>query len=138
MARKQKELQIGDKTYTIKELTVNQILQLFGGELAKDGTLSIKKISAKEENKSQLFDDVTEIIAMLKKAIGYCCPDITFEALGDMGPSEVMELWDGFKEVNSDFFVVLKSLGVLEMLEATFQEVKEAALSNFSKIAAIS
>lgn len=56
----------------------------------------------------------------------------TVDDLKKLAPSEIRELWEGFKEVNSDFFDVARAVGLTGLLE----HLQRAIISDFSKLLA--
>lgn len=128
------------REFTIKELTIEQIIELsqtsslFGGN--KEG-----------ENEKPAQDPAT-VMAMqnipilghlkdlgfeLEKVMKSTC-DFSLEDLKPLAPSEVKEVWNGFKEVNQDFLEVLEKLGLTKAFELMVEKVS----NSFSAIAAIS
>lgn len=99
------------KSFTVNELSVAQVMELM------------------QDN--EIFSDTS--LAGLQKALARVLPqvsNVTVEDLKKMAPSEIRVLWEGFKEVNSDFFEVSRALGVTGLLE----EIKLALMSDFSKL----
>jgi hypothetical protein len=108
---KQISIEGHEKEFVVNELGVNQVLQL----LQRDDLMGDLSINNLEKTLVGLLPEFSNItIADLKK----------------MAPSEIRQLWEGFKEVNSDFFEVSRALGVSGLLET----LKEAILSDFSKL----
>lgn len=100
-----------NKDFTVNELTVAQVMELFDNE--------------------DLLADTS--IEGLKRTLAQLLPEfsnITLEDMKRMAPSELRELWEGFKEVNSDFFEVSRALGLTTMLET----IKQGVMSDFSKL----
>ena len=52
--------------------------------------------------------------------------DLTFEEMKDLAPSELMQGWNIFKEVNADFFVIAQTIGLGETVKA----MKEMFVNN--------
>lgn len=117
--RKTETIELGDDQdkieITIRELTVEQILGLFDkwknltGEEDDDQTTTMKK------ELQILFDLVVD--------------GVNFESLNKYTPSELRELWDTFKGVNSVFFDVVNSLGIMESLKELINATKNDFLS---------
>ena len=105
--RKRKIVKINDKEFTVKELAVKDIREIWE-EVGGEGDLAgIKKLV------EQHMPKVT---------------DATLEDFKNMTPSEIMELVDAFKEVNSAFFEMARSLGLGRMIE----EIKPAIIRDFT------
>lgn len=91
MSQKTKTITIRDKTFTLQELPVKAIWNL---------------MNSKEENKAvNMFDQGRELLSL-------ACPELTKDALLDLYPSEIRELWAGFEEVNADFLEVARAIGL--------------------------
>jgi len=127
--RLSKTVKIDSKEYTIKELTLNDIIEL----LQKSNFLNTSG-SGVEEQESSKKDDLTRLKSDLEEMMKRCC-DFDIEDLKkqNVAPSEIKQLFDAFKEVNSDFLAGAKALGVTEI----FTQLKVAALQNFSSLLAI-
>ncbi len=97
-----------DKTFIFSELTVNQILELV------DVFKNVDDISI-----MGLLEKLDDFLPMLG--------NVTRSDLKSMAPSEIEELFDKFKSVNSSFFKVAGLLGLSEM----GQEIKKAFISDF-------
>lgn len=110
MARKTKVVTIEGKDIVVKELTVKQVLGLFSKDGAKFGDITLPDVVDK-------FQDLLPI------ATG-----MTADELMEMAPSELVTIYDTFKEVNAVFFEVLASLGITKILA----EVKTSTVQNFS------
>jgi hypothetical protein len=112
MARGQKTLQIEghvEKQYTVYELTVGQIIDLFDGQLM-DGSMPLP----------QFFDHfVTTILPIAS--------NLTKDDVRKLTPSEVKILYDAFLEVNGTFFDLAKKSGVITILA----KVKDVATAQF-------
>jgi len=135
MPRKREVVKIDDKEYTIKELTVEEIINISSGSvffsgLLKDDGVGKQDESEKDKKKSDLLDnmDIVTIMSDLNRVMETCC-DFKSKDLVKLAPSQIREIYNGFKKVNSDFLSCLKALGVAE----AFINIKDAALSRFSK-----
>ncbi|MBV5305563.1 MAG: hypothetical protein J0652_02595 [Desulfobulbaceae bacterium] len=88
--QKIKTIQINGNSFTVKELPVRVIWNLFNnGSAAKQS-------------------GVERVQSLLKLA----CPELTEELLLDLYPSEVKEIWTVFEEVNADFLGVIRQVGL--------------------------
>jgi len=105
-----KEITIGDKKITIKELTVRQIIDI-SRNFSKD------KIGGEPgEDK----DDATTFAYILKEVqanMALTIEGITLEELMDLYPSDLKELYKVFKEVNGAFLDAADQMGILDILK---------------------
>jgi hypothetical protein len=111
---------VKQKTITVKELTVREILNLANDEALK-GTAS--------------SGDGFELVALKEQADKYLPQFIegaTVDDLLDMKPSQLREIYDKFMEVNSTFFAVARSMGLDQILE----QLKLAVQRDFLKLLA--
>ncbi len=137
MAQKTKEVRIGDKIIIVRELAVLQIWGLIGDPEDDD-----KKETATESKATSLLGDIS---TKLDTFLGLAT-NITREDLLTMYPSEIEEIWDAFKKVNSSFLGLtqkLWSLGfnqllkkfmpiILEVVEETMTAEMRAAVGPIS------
>jgi hypothetical protein len=106
MTQKTKTIQMGEKSFTLKELPVKVLWNILNNE---------------DQNKKTSFIDESQTLLNL------ACPELTQEALLDLYPSEIEELWHGFEEVNSAFLAVARKVGLGEALIGT---VRGAVMSS--------
>lgn len=118
------------REFTVKELTVQDILDLFqtnslikGGKREKPG-VNIPGFSFINLLLS-FKPDVEEIMRR-------SC-DFTFEELLTLPPSDIKRLYDGFQEVNQTFFDVSEKLGIREMLIGILETEKVESTTDFSE-----
>lgn len=104
--RKRKIVKIDDREITVKELSVEDILDLQGLNLA---------------------DFESALAGFLPR-----CTDIGLGALKKLAPSEIRLLVDAFREVNADFFLTAGWLG----LDGLLANLKAAILRDFSELLA--
>lgn len=113
MARKTAEftLEVNGKKadWTIYELRVRTILELFE-KFEKN-----QNSETETDQFKRLFNDLLPKIT-----------DLTFEEMKDLAPSELMQGWNIFKEVNADFFVIAQTIGLGETVKA----MKEMFVNN--------
>ena len=129
--RKKTTVTIDNKKYEIKELTVEEIIQL--GQSNKFFGTSNSDNGVEENPKNDSVKDSVEDFDMLKsdiEAIMDASCDFKMSDLRKLAPSEINLLFEAFKEVNSDFFGWLKVLGIAELLD----QIRAALLQNFSKM----
>ncbi|MGD9156801.1 MAG: hypothetical protein PVG39_00205 [Desulfobacteraceae bacterium] len=132
-------MKIDDKEYTIKELTVGEIINITQGSVFFSGPLKGNGVGDKDKSKKgdeakgkkseNLTDEITDIMSDFKRLMKTCC-DFGPEDLVKLTPSQIREIYDGFKKVNSDFLSSLKALGVAEALV----NIRDVALNRFSKM----
>ncbi|MDR2550020.1 MAG: hypothetical protein LBD10_07485 [Desulfobulbus sp.] len=103
--QKIKTIQIGHKSFTLKELPVRTVWELLNNEQAA-GT------GGQADHCKQL--------------LRLACPELTDEALLDLYPSEIEELWHGFEEVNAAFLGVVRRIGLIDILIDSFKPVLAA------------
>jgi len=111
MARKTKTFEIEgyEKSFTVYELTVKQIMDLMQQDI-QDTTLT--GLTAQFESFLPLASD------------------IKLPQLYDMTPSDIKIIWERFKEVNDTFFVVSQQAGLGDLLGA----LKKAIVEDFGKL----
>ena len=104
--RKVKIIKIDDQEITIKELRVRDIYEL-----------------AASDEKLPMMERLEDALSR--------CSDTSKEKLMDMTPSELEELWAGFREVNSSFLSLAEKAGlgsIFETIKATFQNALSSNL----------
>jgi hypothetical protein len=104
--RKHATTKIDDKEFSVKELRVQDLLDILNG---------IGEAGGIEE----------EIEKWLPR-----CTDLTFEDLRKMAPSELMQVYEKFREVNADFFEIAGRLGLNQMAA----RMKESFMKEFSEV----
>lgn len=95
--QKVKVVQIGQRSFTIKELPVRVIWDLVNNS-SDQGRLSGGAVDQ--------FRDLLQL----------ACPELNQDVLLDMYPSEIEELWKGFEEVNAAFLGVVRRIGLIDIL----------------------
>lgn len=134
MPRKREVVKIDDKEYTIKELTVGEIIDLTQGSVFFSGPLKgvgDKPAKGEKEKKSNggLQEEISSVMKDLERIMNTCC-DFGPKDLVELTPSQIREVYEGFKKVNADFLSSLKALGVAEALVS----IRDVALNRFSKM----
>ncbi len=109
--RKTKTIKIDGKEITVKELKIKTIFKLWDNFFTKDMSLASFR---------EMFGDLLPVMA----------PELKMDDLEDMAPSEIRFLWDTFREVNADFFAVVRLEGAGQVLA----ELKKALLSDFANL----
>lgn len=99
--QKIKTIQIGPRSFTLKELPVRAVWDLVNNE--QQATEPINMV-----------DRGRELLRM-------ACPELTRDVLIDLYPSEVEELWQGFQEVNAAFLGVVRRIGMIDILIDSFR-----------------
>lgn len=125
MARKRVVKKIDGKEYELKELTVINIIDLIQN-------FNFFQEEKPEENKKEenIIDteNIVSIISFLEKVLKVSA-DFDINDLKTLSPSEIRILFEAFKEVNSDFFLLLQKTNLLEVI----QNIQEAMMENFSR-----
>lgn len=102
-----------DKSFTVNELKMKEIISLMSEDLLNDLTMETMK---------QRFSEV--LLPM--------CSNIEFADLEDMAPSEFMQIWEKFKEANKSFFELAQKMGLGELME----KMKLAIFADFGSLVA--
>ena len=100
MSQKTKIIKVGDASFTLKELPVKILWDLMNNEA--------------DEKKDQ--EDNMSMLDRGRELLELACPELTMDELLKLYPSEIEELWEGFKEVNSSFLEVARTIGLGEAL----------------------
>lgn len=98
---------------TVKELTVKQVLSTF--DRWKD--------AKEDEGFKGLLEDVRGLFDL-------SISGIQFKELENLAPSEIQQIYDKFKEVNSVFFDLADSMGLNDLLKELASGIKK----DFSKL----
>ena len=106
--RKRKVIKIDDREITVKELTAEQILGMIEGEQDSIGDLKSKAL--------ELYPDII---------------DIPLKDLKKMAPSEIKEIYDGFREVNAVFFDVARFVSKSSLTKEFLKKIQSALLADF-------
>ena len=128
MSRRREVVKIDDKEYSIKELTVQDIIDITSGSMFFSGLLSGK---SKEENPASNEPPLSEIQTILSdidRVMEKTC-DFKVKDLYHLAPSDIRKLYETFQKVNSDFLLVLEKVGAVELLAG----IRDTALNHFSK-----
>jgi len=112
--RNREIVKIDEEEFSIKELTVKEIIDLYNGILEED-------LSA-ENFKTQ----IPEVLKLV-------CPELTLERLQSFTPSAIMKLWQGFTTANSSFFDIARTFGIQQLAEEVRANVVEILRGEFSK-----
>lgn len=107
------EIEGYDQTFHVYELKVKQIISLISGDYLDD-----MSVDGLKKNFSEVFLPM--------------CSNITMEVIEDMAPSELEFIWSKFREANKSFFALAQKMGLEELME----QIKQAIIADFGKIAA--
>lgn len=110
--QKTKAVQIGPKSFTLKELPVRIVWDLVNNPTGSDSEMSFA-------------DRFQELLAL-------SCPELTTETFLDLYPSEIEELWRGFEEVNAAFLGVVRRVGLDAALTGAVTEVVGRSIAQFA------
>jgi hypothetical protein len=100
-----------DKSFVVNELSVKEIISLMQDEGIQGQDIdSLKRV-------------FTERLLPL-------CVNVEMDELIEMVPSDIMIMWERFKDMNKDFFGMAQKLGLAELVE----DLKKGAISDFSKL----
>jgi hypothetical protein len=91
-----KEVRIDDRIIKVNELTVKQLIEL-GRRFTDRGPDADTSTKA-------FIDEIRGSLSMVVEGI-------TFEELESLAPSEITQLYDAFKEVNSAFLTIAEKMG---------------------------
>ncbi len=109
--QKTKNIQIGSRSFTLKELPVRVIWDLINNSQAKETTGMLDR-----------FQDLLHL----------ACPELTPEVLLELYPSEIEELWQGFEEVNAAFLGVVRRIGLDKVLFLAVHETITTSITQFA------
>ena len=111
-----KEINIGGKRITVRELLVRDVWELIQQDVALD---------LHEDDGARMDGDGLKqrIDNLLSK-----CTGLTIDDLLDYYPSEVVDLWEAVMEVNQAFFDLPRKMG----LNRTMEKLQEALVIDFN------
>lgn len=112
--RNREVVKIDEEEYSIKELTVQEIIDLYNGVLEED-------LSA--ENFQTQLPEVLKLV----------CPELDMDKLRTLTPSALMLLWNGFRKANESFFDIARAFGIDQLVEEVRANVLEILKGEFSK-----
>jgi hypothetical protein len=90
---KTKIVRIDEQTFTVKELPMKVVRELVNGE-----------------------DKDTPMLERAKRLLQLACPELTTDAMWEMYPSEIEEIWRAFEEVNAAFLGVMRTLKIDQII----------------------
>lgn len=104
-----------DKSFIINELSVKEIISLI-------------------QDEGITGQDLDSLRSVFKDRLLPLCINADLDELVEMTPSEIMQMWDRFKEMNKSFFGMAQTLGLTKVVE----DLKNAAIADFSKVLVLS
>ena len=113
--QKTKAIQIGNRSFTLKELPVRVIWDLINNSPTAD----------QAEKPTGMLDRFKDLLQL-------ACPELTQEVMLELYPSELEELWRGFEEVNAAFLGIVRRIG---LDKALFLAVHESITSSMMQFA---
>ncbi len=123
--RKTKDVEIDKRVYTVRELTVKEIIGIF--ERHDEKILKEKEESTDDTDttgsigflRSELQDMLNLGLEKGKEGEVYTMDDFI-----DMAPSDLKLLYDTFKEVNQVFFDIARQLGAGKIVEDMITQIR--------------
>lgn len=131
--RVSKQIKVGDNdsiTITVKELHMEKILPL----LKEYEENEKKKQLAKENSKSvenQIF--TKQISTIFNEMLG-----MDEQSLTKLSGSDMKRIWDTVKEVNKDFFEMLREMKILPIVEKILEMAMQNFLTSFQQVLSFS
>ena len=86
--QKSKIIQVGQRSFTLKELNMRSVWALINN------------------------DDQATVLDRGRELLKLGCQELDTDALLDLYPSEIEELWHGFEEVNAAFLGMVRLAGI--------------------------
>ena len=111
--QKTKNIPIGNRSFTLKELPVRIIWDLINNSQAEQSA---------------------GMLGRFQELLKLACPELTQEVLLDLYPSEIEELWAGFEEVNSAFLAVIRRIGLDKALIGAVSEAITTSIGQFAAL----
>lgn len=125
--RQTKDVEIDKRVYTVRELTVKEIIGVFQRH-------DEKVLKEKEEEESTDGTDTTGSIGFLKSELqemlnlalekGKEGEVYTMNDFIDMAPSDLKIIYDTFREVNEVFFDIARQLGAGKIVEDMIAQIR--------------
>ena len=109
--QKTKTVTIDKETFTVKELSIKTIYGLINNK-------DTKKVTDKD-----FFEELLRL----------SCPELTFEKMLEMYPSEVDEIYQVWKEVNKSFLAAMDRLGIFQLVQQAVQPLIKLSLAEAVK-----
>lgn len=124
------KLEGSSKEYTVRELTVKEIMDLLSG--SDDGSNHTEEEDEDLKALSGLVSNLLGDTGYVKRFLSIAMPGTKITDLLELAPSELMQIWGVVKEVNSHFFELAQKLEIPERLLGIAQNI----LTDFSEHAA--
>lgn len=96
--------------------------------------LSVKEIISLMQDEGIQGQDLNSLKSVFTEKLLPLCVNVEIDELIGMVPSEIMIMWEHFKDMNKDFFDVAQKLGLADLVA----DLKKAAISDFLKLLAAS
>jgi len=97
----------------------------------EEGLLSDEE--KEQEDNTNVMDSIFDIFGEeFKELFDLSISGVSWERLEDFTPSQIEELYDGFKEVNKVFFRVAQSMGIIEGVTRVLGSLKVNLLEEFA------
>lgn len=104
------------KEFTVKELTCQNIIDLTqNNSLFTDSSKNSENGEELKGGEFSLLNELNDFGKEINKVIKMSC-EFTTEDLKPLAPSELKEIYNALKEVNSDFLHILEKVGISQML----------------------
>lgn len=110
--QKVKTIQIGQRSFTLKELPV-----LFVWELMNNPETVL----------------AGDMVGRMQNLLALACPELTTTVLLELYPSEIEELWHGFEEVNAAFLGAARLIGMIDVI---LDGIRTILAEEFKKVVA--
>lgn len=107
--QKTKTIQIGSRSFTVRELPVRVIWDLINSGDVKVGG-----------------------VERMKTMLQLGCPDLNEDVLLDLYPSEIEELWQAFEEVNAAFLGIVRRVGLDQVIITAVREAITGSMKQFA------
>jgi len=100
----------------------------------KVNELTIKDIIGLMQDEGIQTQDIASLKSVFSDTLLPLCSNIKLDELIEMTPSELKEVWGHFKSINTVFFEMAQTLGLMDVVG----DLKKAAIADFSKLLALS
>jgi hypothetical protein len=131
--RRRSVVKLDDTEYTVKELTVKEIIELFSSSQFDGGGSTSSNAPKKGLGKFLIDPELFGIGFFFKNLLTLTIAEpVKVEDLMKYAPSELNQLYEAFREVNSHFFDLAQTLKLGE----TVRKMVEGLSRDFSLLAA--
>lgn len=111
--QKTKTIQIGNRSFTLKELPVRVIWELINNDQSTE--------------KASMLDRCRNLLQL-------ACPELNQEVLLEFYPSEIEELWQAFEEVNAAFLGVVRRIGLIDIVIDGIKPIMAAEFNTLAQV----